>query len=319
MPNRRSVMAFSGLQILLYHLWINLFPGNPVEMFLRTSAFVGVDIFFFLSGFSLGGRETGSYWGFVKSRFTSVYIKFILFAVVALFYSNWKFTRLIEVVFAIEFFKKGGGSFLWFIPAIMICYLLFPLYRKADSKRPRLTLILTTLIWSTAGVLITYLTSYKAIFIFWMRLPVFLLGFYAAKYKLWERCLSKGWVRLSAGIALILIGGVLFYLTGFKTRLSVPMVDFFYVLGIPSAIGLIMLISYIPKVKVIEWIGKSTLEMYGVQMVFGYKMANFIFTKTQSKILTNIASTILVIVIAVLLQFAYNLIRKQINRCISKQ
>ncbi|MCQ2516619.1 MAG: acyltransferase [Saccharofermentans sp.] len=319
MPNRRSIMAFSGLQILLYHLWINMFPGNQVEMFLRASAFVGVDIFFFLSGFSLGCRETGNYWTFIKSRFTSVYLKFILFAIAALIYSKWKFTRLFEVIFAVEFFKKGGGSFLWFLPAIMICYLLFPLYRKADNKKPRLTLTIAILVWTVTGVLITYLTSYKVIFIFWMRLPVFLLGFYAAKNRLLDKCLDKNVVRIVAGIALIIIGGVLFYLTGFKTRLSVPMVDMFYVFGIPSAIGLIMLVSYIPEVKLIEWIGKSTLEMYGVQMVFGYKMANFIFTQTQSKMLTNIASTILVIIIAVLLQFAYNYIRRQLNRCIAKQ
>lgn len=312
-------MAFSALQILLYHLWINLFPGNQIEMFLRAGAFVGVDIFFFLSGFSLGGRETGNYWTFVKSRFTSVYLKFILFAVAALIYSKWKFTRLFEVIFAVEFFKKGGGSFLWFLPAIMICYLLFPLYRKADNKKPLLTLASAVIVWATVGILITYLTSYKAIFIFWMRLPVFLSGYYAAKHKLWDRCLSKNAVRILAGIVLIIIGGVLFYLTGFKTRLAVPMVDVFYVLGIPSALGLIMLVSYIPEVRIIQWIGKSTLEMYGVQMVFGYKLTNFIFTKTQSKVLTNIISTISVVVISVLLQFAYNYIRKQLNRCITKQ
>lgn len=296
-----------------------MFPGNDLEMYLRMSSFVGVDIFFFLSGFSLGGRKITGYFDFVKSRFNAVYVKYILFALVSCLYAKWKLKRLFEVIFAVEFIKRGGGSFLWFLPAIMLCYLLFPLYQKADNKAPRITLASASIIWIILGVLITYLTDYKAIFILYMRLPVFLLGFYFSSYRIWEKFFNSKVNRLIWGLSFTVAGGVLVYFFAYKTRLEVPMVDFFYIVGIPLTLGLIMLISFVPEIMPIKWIGKSTLEMYGIQMVFGYKWANMIYVNTGSKLITNIFSSLLVIIVAVVLQYAYSYLRKLITNCIIKQ
>ena len=79
-----------------------------------------MDIFFFVSAYSLAQRDRIEYWKFVGNRLLSIYIPFVLFAVVAGFYEKWKYPRFFKVISGIEFFKRGGGSFLWFFVAIML-------------------------------------------------------------------------------------------------------------------------------------------------------------------------------------------------------
>ena len=49
MKNKKSIMAFAALQILIFHLWINL-SSSEIENFIKQISYIGVDIFFFLSG-----------------------------------------------------------------------------------------------------------------------------------------------------------------------------------------------------------------------------------------------------------------------------
>ena len=108
MENKKSIMVFSALQILIFHLWIYI-GTSDIEQFIKQTAYVGVDIFFLLSAYSLAKyNKPVKYFKFVWSRFKLVYLKFILFAIVAFFYSSWSITRLINVLISKELFVKGG-------------------------------------------------------------------------------------------------------------------------------------------------------------------------------------------------------------------
>ena len=81
MKNKKAIMFFSSLLILIFHLWINIFDRASnlfeVENFLRQLCYIGVDIFFFLSCYSISKHEIKDYKKFICSRFIKVYLVFI--------------------------------------------------------------------------------------------------------------------------------------------------------------------------------------------------------------------------------------------------
>ena len=74
--------------ILIFHLWINI-SSSEIENFIKQISYIGVDIFFFLSGYSLYRSDTGNYFQFIGNRFRTVYSKFILFALIAAWVNKW--------------------------------------------------------------------------------------------------------------------------------------------------------------------------------------------------------------------------------------
>ena len=53
MKNKKLIMFFAALMILIFHLWIYINPITnnlfKIEVFIRTICYIGVDIFFFVS------------------------------------------------------------------------------------------------------------------------------------------------------------------------------------------------------------------------------------------------------------------------------
>ena len=298
-------MFFSSILILIFHLWINIFDRTSnlynIEEFIRQICFIGVDIFFFLSAYSIANVKNRDYKNFIKSRFKKVYIPYMIFAIIALFYMKWDIKTFILNILGINLFLKGGGSFLWFVPAIMIIYILLPLYSKLDNKYKRLMPIITFIIWLISNILLSLYTSYHHIFIFTNRIPIILLGYYFKKYNVIEKLNKKTYILL--GIILTLVG--IFILYYFKHLNILFIQDIFYILGIPLTIGLILLINLIPTNKIINLIGSITLEMYAIQMIFGYKITEILLLK-NSYLLTNILTITSVILLSLLSHFILN-------------
>ena len=66
----------------------------------------------------------------------------------------------------------------------------------------------------------------------------------------------------------------------------------FYVLAIPSVLGLVTLSSYVKKYAVTESLGSITLELYAVQMIFGQRILIFAYNIfNKNALLTNIFVT----------------------------
>ena len=280
--NKKFLQVIAAFQILFFHLWAPL-TSTQIEQFILKTAYVGVDMFFFLSAYSLAGREI-DYVPFLKDRVLKLYAKFAFFVLImALFSKSFGVIRAVKSLTLIEFFQKGGGAFLWFIPAILIFYAVYPLFLKWNS---RFKVIWVLLIWLTGSVFAEHVLSYTAVFIFTNRIPVILAGYLFKTY-----CTKNNNLRRSF-IVLIPLGVLLLYMYGFKVRLNFPIKDMFYVLAIPSVLGLVTLSSYVKKYAVTESLGSITLELYAVQMIFGQRILIFAYNIfNKNALLTNIFVT----------------------------
>ena len=280
--NKKFLQVIAAFQILFFHLWAPI-TSTQIEQFVLKTAYVGVDMFFFLSAYSLAGREI-DYVPFLKDRVLKLYAKFAFFTLImALFSKSFGVIRAVKSLMFIEFFQKGGGAFLWFIPAILILYIIYPLFLKWNS---RFKVIWVLLIWLIAGVFSEHVLSYTAVFIFTNRIPVILAGYLFKTY-----CTKNNNLRRSF-IVLIPLGVLLLHMYGFKVRLNFPIKDMFYVLAIPSVIGLVMLSSYVKKYAVTESLGSITLELYAVQMIFGQQILIWAYNVfNKNALLTNIFVT----------------------------
>lgn len=318
MKNKKVIMSFSALMIIIFHLWINITKPNTniylIETYLRYIGYIGVDIFFFLSAYSLASNEIDNYLNFIFKRFKKIYLKFIIFGVIAFFFNKWSFLKLLKIIFGIEFLTKGGGSFLWFIPAIMIIYILLPLYKKLDNKYKIITPIITII---TYLILVITLSINKktTLLIFINRIPIILLGYYFSKLKIFEKLQKNNLLYYCIALCLTIFGLFFnyylylnhFYLSYFQ--------DIFYVLSIPLIIGVILLLDKIKSNKLFNYLGSITLEIYAIQMIFGYSLTGKLVKIISNSFLTNIISIVIVILIASFFNLIFN--QKNIKKLLS--
>lgn len=294
--NKKFLQVIAAFQILFFHLWAPL-TSTQIEQFILKTAYVGVDMFFFLSAYSLAGREI-DYVPFLKDRVLKLYAKFAFFTLImALFSKSFGVIRVVKSLTLIEFFQKGGGAFLWFIPAILILYIIYPLFLKWNS---RFKVIWVLLIWLTGSVFAEHVLSYTAVFIFTNRIPVILAGYLFKTY-----CTHNNNLRRSF-IVLIPLGVLLLHMYGFKVRLNFPIKDMFYVLAIPTVLGLVTLSSYVKKYAVTESLGSITLELYAVQMIFGQRILIWAYNVfNKNALLTNIFVTGVMLLLAYIISHVF--------------
>lgn len=313
MLNKKSLMTVSALVILIFHLWVNLtYPVSQVESFLTKTTYWGVDIFFFLSAYSIAGRRVENYGSFLLGRLKLVYLKYIIFAVIASIYAKWPLLKLIKVIFMVDFFERGGGSFLWFIPGIMLLYLILPLYQRLDEKNRKVTATFTFIIWLAIALIFTYFTKYYKLFIFWNRLPIVFVGFYLGKSDGFRNLLNSKKIRAILGSILLIIGYVLLFYFGYRPQLQTPIKDMFYILAIPADLGIILLVGMIPEISPIKWIGSATLEMYALQMIFGYDIMNKLIKWNLPAIIINVSVMVIIVLPAIILSYIY---KKCLRKC----
>ena len=309
--NKKFLQVIAAFQILFFHLWAPI-TSTQIEQFILKTAYVGVDMFFFLSAYSLAGREI-DYVPFLKDRVLKLYAKFAFFTLImALFSKSFGVIRVVKSLTLIEFFQKGGGAFLWFIPAILILYIIYPLFLKWNS---RFKVIWVLLIWLTGSVFAEHVLSYTAVFIFTNRIPVILAGYLFKTYCTGNRdaimpdnnkmnrtiqILRRSWILL------IPLGVLLLYMYGFKVRLNFPIKDMFYVLAIPTVLGLVTLSSYVKKYAVTESLGSITLELYAVQMIFGQRILIWAYNVfNKNALLTNIFVTGVMLLLAYIISHVF--------------
>jgi len=305
MKNKKSIMFFSSLLILIFHLWINIFDRTSnlynIEEFIRQMCFIGVDIFFFLSAYSIANIKKEDYKSFIKSRLKKVYIPYIIFALIALFYTKWNFKTFILNILGINLFLQGGGSFLWFIPTVMLVYLVLPLYKEIDNKYKIITPLLTSIILLILTIILSLLSQFNHIFIITNRIPIILIGYYFKKTNIIDKLSKKYYIVLS--LILTIIGLIILY--NFRYLNLSYIKDVFYILGIPLIIGIILLINLIPTNKIINILGSITFEMYAIQMIFGYKITEYLLLKS-SHLLTNLLSITVVILLSLIIHYIFN-------------
>lgn len=351
MKNKKAIMTVSALLILMFHCHMNIFGRDSIETFIRTTAYIGVDIFFCVSAYSIGLRTITDVKSFAISRLTGVYIKFILWIIAGGIVLHFSILRMLQNAAFIELFVKGGGAFLWFLPAILIFYCILYLYQVAFDRFGVMSTIVLVTIWLITSTAISLLTHYTAIFIFWNRLPITIIGWHAGRcvrnYNhnnskdfidasnnindqitsstsgaheiLCKLLLNSNYIlKLITGLLLYISGMLILYKWGYRLKLTTPFPDMFYIIAIPAALGLILICDCIPDNKITSIIGSVTLEMYAIQMIFGTKIAATVYKTTKSAVTTDVVMLTAVLVFSYLSSRLYDFVHHKIKQLIKK-
>lgn len=284
MSNKKFLQSIAALLILIFHLWMPITSG-PIEAFIVKTGYIGVDLFFFVSAYSLADKEI-KYSELLKNRFLTIYVKFLLLIVAAAIIKGMPLIKMIKAATMVDFFEKGGGAFLWFVPAIFIFYLIYPLFIQWNN---RYKIVIVLVFWLLISVAIELFTGYNKIFIFTNRIPVIMLGFFMKKKNL-SHVLQ---------IICIPVGIILLYLFGYKSKLNSPITEMFYVVAIILVIGIAGISSYVSSGKLWDILSCGTLEMYGLQMIIGPRLVTFIYRTIGNRLATNL----IVIVVIFTLSF----------------
>lgn len=295
------IMGWAAVLILSYHLLPLPRTQDIYSTLLRffvTTAYVGVDIFFFMSGYMSVYSDTSDYFIYVKRKFLRIYPMFILFGIIAILLGRLELEKSWLTFTGLDLFIRGGGSFLWFIPSLIIFYLTVPLYLRLVRKFGNWTVFFITIIsWAFIMLLFEKWLPLQAANIFLCRIPVILLGISLAKYegKWQERS------KLIAAILLLALGLVVTWNFGFRAKLGFPISDIFYVTALPHVIGTVLLFDVLfsyKKSRIFEFIGGISLELYCVQMVFGSLLFEYAVSYTKNAMLSFVITCLLVFVLS---------------------
>lgn len=313
MKYKRKLMGFAALLIIIFHFWMPL-TTSVVEASIYKCTYLGVDIFFLLSAYSLAHKDEINYGQFVLNRLINVYLPFVLLSIICAAYKKWSITQLLRVISGIDFFKKGGGAFLWFAVAIMLVYLVAPALIRFKMQFGWKAGAMCLIPWLLIVCVCQFWFGYTTIFILINRIPVFLLGIYYEDIRK-RICIDK-----KNSVILILVGlvagALLLYFFCGNVRLSKPITDIYYLLVIPFTLSVVLLADYISlrvdsfkkrvPGRVLDFIGSFTLELYGIQMIFGYTIETKLFRLIKAtsidialaKLITFIVTVAILVVLA---------------------
>lgn len=286
--NKRFLQCIAALQILIFHLWMPI-TKTTIEQFLIKTGYIGVDLFFFLSAYSLADK-TISYGSFLKNRVLVLYAKFAFFVgLMAISNTSFGIHRIWKSLTFFEFFERGGGAFLWFLPAILLFYFLYPFFLRWGN---RWKVLLVLFLWMVGSIVLEKGFSYTAIFIFTNRIPIILAGYVLKKKSI------PPWVV----VLFFPIGIAFIYFFGFYRKLHFPIRDMYYVFVVPMVIALVILSSYIKKNRIWDVLSSVTLELYALQMIFGQKIVCGLYFEIKNPLLTNIGVLLVFFTLAFLLK-----------------
>ena len=179
---RGIVMGFAALTIVYFHEWQYLFLWNDTlaraeDVFHRSIIF-GPDLFFLMSGigltFAMRKHKLRPCWGGRRKRLA---IPTLVAALCMALTWHWTLADYVKNVTGWNFYAHSIYSFLWFIPAIMTLYLVFPLYWRFYSRaKNQLVFTLVALaVWAAISYGGTHL--FRAdLYGFINRIPIFLTG-----------------------------------------------------------------------------------------------------------------------------------------------
>ena len=184
---RGAIMGIAAIWILVFHEWMQVTVNpedgsfhliNFLERYIKAIGFCGVDIFLLLSGIGLTfAIKKESLLKFYYRRLRRILLPFLTIAVIRWRLEHWDFKIFLGNISGVRFYRESMYSFLWFVPAIVTLYLLFPLYYKLFCKAK--DKIMFTAGTITLWMLITLLVRDKMrgdLFGFTNRIPVFVIG-----------------------------------------------------------------------------------------------------------------------------------------------
>lgn len=172
---------------MLWVIWLHspLFTGIPVIDIIKKYGYGGVDIFLMLSGignfFSL--QKSPNILQFYKRkllRILPIYILIVtLYSLYIIIAKDGHLSLLFYNITTLTLWTSRGVMFVegfdWYIPCLMLFYLVTPWYIKAFNKKPIISICLISLVGFILSLLIAH-TELTCFLIMTTRIPIYFIG-----------------------------------------------------------------------------------------------------------------------------------------------
>ena len=312
---RSQLMGVAACFIILCHSTFVL-PGSFGDIYkVYVSQFmqIGVDIFLLVSGlgcyFSI--KKTPSVLRFYRKRMIRILVPYLVFVIAYGVFNICFFKQSITdylFTYSLVSFFTHGVLAVWFIAAILVLYLVFPLLYKLINRKSASMLILSVVIigivllpiWENCPHALAIVRE-----IFLPRIPVFLIGMWIGNRIYGERDM-----RINVGLCLsvFLISLIAFSLNAFLNTMDTWVVA--RLLFLPLSCSLCCLLSsgfrkiQLQKKRVGKaalFMGSLSLELYLVHEAVLHFITDYI---PRPRFLFSILSDTLVSVVVNLLSIA---------------
>lgn len=277
---RASLMGFAMIYVMLFHVG----GSNHSNLWYCISRCgnIGVDIFLFLSGIGLwfAWAKAPRLGHFYYRRLIRIYPAWLIIS--GYYYIPLYLDGKIDLMDTILEMAINWGFWhhlelkFWFVPAILLLYILAPLYMKLIAKHPiwrwmpvlAMALELLTLYWSPLRQSIGHLE------ILYSRIPIFLLGINMGEAVKQGRKLEPSAWMLVAVLFVVCFGVCLNFEDGLRGRFPLFIERWAY---IPLALSMMLLLARLFEAlprwtcRVFVFVGGISLEMYLVHIEFVLK------------------------------------------------
>lgn len=102
---------------------------------------VGVQIFLCISGYLYGGRDISDDIMFYKKQLVKILVPYYITVIIVIVIQTFLFPQYIDLSIIVRtilcYGTLAGGEHLWYIPSILMCYIMTPLllrYLKHNEK-----------------------------------------------------------------------------------------------------------------------------------------------------------------------------------------
>ena len=343
---RSELFGISIILIMMFHYFHTIIkaiePGSTKFLisyiYCRVLSSVGVEVFLFLSGMGLyfsytKNKDTGA---FLRKRFIRVLIPYLIYGTVIWFITDCvvndrPITRYFYDLSLFSFWISGEKR-LWFISAIVIFYIFFPLfYELVTSKHSTLNtgLFILLLIGAMYVSGVEKPKQFDLTEIALTRLPIFIFGIYIGK-MVYDKAKIKPW-HIAVAVCTVLLRAFDAFI-GIRAKLGSPLPGalktanryFTSTLGnrmessafsigfMALCIALLMLIKWKPLHSFLKSAGGLSLELYMTHVTINgiLKSAGLDLCSLPVYLLSMVISVSL----AILLHLVSDIVIKRITR-----
>ena len=321
---RLQLFGIAAILIILYHSINMTFFNISFGVFDKVLNFtdIGVDIFIFLSAMGL-------YYSFKKDnnikKFYLNRIRRVLIPTILLSSIYWILIYILKIregifnftldITTLAFYTRGDRT-LWYIPFIMIMYLIYPLIFRIIEKNNKRVLVLIPI-----SVLLSFVISninnpyYQNIEIALGRIPIFLLGCYFSK-----KIFNNEEIRIQDIISLLVTAIVIFII--YKVYPYSFVKRYIYLTTSILSIELFARILEMIKNKYINKIlslcGKISLELYITHILLIRLYENVFLNKFNIVNCNGKIIYIVIIILSFIISIIFNKLMKVLNNRIDK-
>ena len=295
-----------------------IYHSNPFFMFAACGN-VGVDIFLLLSGLGLFYSYSKDRSFFYRKRIVRILVPYVLICVP---FFIWKDiivseSSFIKDVTQISFFTDGMRT-TWYIPAIFIFYMVFPLFYNIIFKRKntgmeliqvRITLICIGTMLLCFVLMMLFNGFYNNTEIMLTRFMIFIIGIYVG-------VLSRNENRISLSKVIIAFAFFFMYVFCFRSMVDTPAywTRFIYAaLAISITVMCAFVLSKRGHSKVLGFFGKRSLEIYLFHVLIRYFYFYYFSGNADNY---YVIDYLIIVGISVLLSIVFHVIIKKLSKSI---